>query len=242
MRFSNLHRRSGQAGLIAGLLVAVTLPSAKAGGFVSYLDPSLWTLDGYVNGAQQTGFPKSFPAYECTGGPLSDPPDDFACIADLSPGGVNTLGSFTLVGPTENDIGGAGTDAWVEYVLQYTGTQSMALIFDLIFDTNDTTNGIKGYIDISNTAAFNPINDTPNTYVSSFDDAQVNFSTTLNPGNYIRFGVLSADIAIGKWGTLEITNFDANIVPTPAPLPALGAVAAWGWSKRLRSRIRRSAQ
>lgn len=75
---------------------------------------------------------------------------------------------------------------------------------------------------------------------SSTDEAGP-FTWSLRNGQTIAFGVYSQDND-GSEGSVTISNF--QFTPTadvPAPLPLLGAGAAFGWSRRLRRRIRTQA-
>lgn len=57
-------------------------------------------------------------------------------------------------------------------------------------------------------------------------------SVKLNDGSTLIFGITNET----GYGDLTISNFDAT--PVPAPLPLLGAGAAFEWSRRLRARIK----
>lgn len=59
----------------------------------------------------------------------------------------------------------------------------------------------------------------------------------VNSGDIFGFRILSTDGCCGA-GNSTISNFSAPATPVPGPLPALGLLAAFGFSRRLRARIR----
>ena len=67
------------------------------------------------------------------------------------------------------------------------------------------------------------------------------FSTTIFPStNLATLGLTPNSSYVWTWGAgrgLDQT-FQLDIEPVPAPLPVLGAASAFGWSRRLRRRIR----
>ncbi len=63
-------------------------------------------------------------------------------------------------------------------------------------------------------------------------------SIALNAGESFGFRVTTTD-NVGDYGVLSITGFEATDVP--GPLPLAGGAAAFGWSRRLRRRIRQTA-
>jgi hypothetical protein len=71
-----------------------------------------------------------------------------------------------------------------------------------------------------------------------FDGAGYNF--TIGDGYPIPFGD-SLDI-VGDTNAFAFFNANASVVPVPGPLPIFGAAAAFGWSRKLRRRIKISGQ
>lgn len=108
--------------------------------------------------------------------------------------------------------------------------------------TNDPSN-LEGYVitaygDFSNTpgnvefevgtATFNPKFVVGATGASGFNDAT-------DPNGFYPVPIYPGSMSVGSNG-----YFNANLSTVPGPLPVLGAAAGFGWSRRLRKRIRRS--
>jgi hypothetical protein len=160
-----------------------------------------------------------------------------ACVdgPDLvEPSSIETTptGGFTVVGATTGDYGPyAGTlfdTAWVLDPVKSERTQNYQLSFNFLFGSTDEPEAILGYFSVNGVI----------TSVQSSTDGQSSVgSFVIAPSDVIAFGVRSS-ILDGNSGTVNITNFSALNADVPGPLPALGAAAAFGWSRRLRRRIR----
>ncbi len=59
---------------------------------------------------------------------------------------------------------------------------------------------------------------------------------TLLPGQSIYFDGSGTD------GSVRFESFSVDAVPTPGPLPLAGGVIAFGWGRKIRSRIKLSAE
>jgi hypothetical protein len=142
---------------------------------------------------------------------------------------IGPPGGFTVVGAVDGDYGAAaGQSVDVPWTLAYTGTSKYQLDFDFLFGTPDVGSEDLGYF---------AINGTQLVFTSS-SESKLNNSYTINPGDVISFGVYSANVD-NNVGFIQITKFTATeVVDVPGPLPLMGAAAAFGWSRRLRRRVR----
>ena len=62
--------------------------------------------------------------------------------------------------------------------------------------------------------------------------------TTFEPGTPLN---LTAGTYTWAWGAGADQRIEITVIPVPGPLPALGAAAAFGWSRRLRRRVAAAA-
>lgn len=107
-------------------------------------------------------------------------------------------------------------------------TTDAAISFNYLFETGDTSDSDKGFF------AINGNKNVGFQTSTSSESGSYDFSN-LKSGDVISFGVLSQNNT-GTPGYLTISNL--NFTEVPAPLPLMGAAAAFGWSRRLRSRIK----
>ena len=179
------------------------------------------TQVGYNDGIAPTYVCASASATACVDGPS---------LTGGSPIVTGPPGGFTVVGAKTGDYGSsAGNTVDIAWKLQYTGDAPYRLTFDYYFESGDVAGEDKGYFAINN------IKLVESTGTSDFSPG---LSFLVNKNDTIAFGVLTANVD-SQIGLVQITNFDATEVP--APLPLLGAGAAFGWSRRLRRRIRTQA-
>jgi hypothetical protein len=89
----------------------------------------------------------------------------------------------------------------------------------------------------------NPLTtDTPYIYFSQdFDGSQTISSVTTFAGVTLQdLGLTPNTSFTWTWGTGPDQMLRLDIEPVPGPLPALGGAAAFGWSRRLRRRVKTS--
>lgn len=262
---------SASFGLAAASICALAPSPVQAAGLVGAFARDKWTLNRYTAefdivqnkfvytlvdslpgnaaGVPALDFPYS---YSC--GSDGNPPGpagllgSSACVAISDAGSQVDPASFQVFGTSTNEVPGTSGDSLalnapdtrtlVEWSLAYSGPDVRAS-FDFLFQSNDGPNAIQGYLNIGDTPfEFNPI--TPNATFTASSNMPSIFpeSFIISNGDVLRYGVYT-DATSGTIGNVSITAFDVE--PVPAPLPLLGAGAAFGWSRRLRSRLRRPA-
>lgn len=168
----------------------------------------------------------SFGTTACVDGPDTENPSSIQ---------ESPTGGFTVVGATSADYGdytGQLFDtAWVLDPGKSGRTTNYQLSFDFLYGSTDVPEAILGYFSINGEI----------TLIQSSTDGQTASGLfTIAPTDTIAFGVRSS-ILDENFGTVNITNFSAANADVPAPLPLLGAGAAFGWSRRLKQRIRAQA-
>lgn len=230
------HRRlASLAGLSAALISSCLLPTTvRAAGFSGSFDPFNWSIVNTTDGpVDQTltdlgGSPPppslTAAAYYCGNA------NEVACAEaiDAVNGGVDVVGSVSGLsgGGTANTV---RTTTWTVT----NGAQSSVISFNwalatyLAGATNQSVSYVIGGIE---------------TPLSSTDtDFGFLSNISLAAGETFGFRVTTSDNT-GDYGVLSITNFTATITPAsvPGPLPMAGAAAAFGWSRRLRRRIRQN--
>jgi hypothetical protein len=133
-------------------------------------------------------------------------------ISDPDPDNIVNLEGFTVTGPP--DFGSSPDDGFAFGASNDPATQSI-------------------YLD-----AFNQVLYLPQGYNGYTID-----STTIFGGTDLATLGLARGSFDWTWGTAsESETFRLEIDPVPGPLPALGASAAFAWSRRLRRRVRASQQ
>jgi hypothetical protein len=220
--------------LVAGLAPG---NAQAAGGFSGSFAPSLWQLNeiqgsGNVEPSPDTAATTTvnYPTYACAD-PLINP-NDSSCVLDLDA----TAGEATLVGSDSTDRGNAGEVWAIQWQLasNYTGAPYQ-LSFNWDYSSTDTSGDDESYyftIDSSNNVSKVALSDN-----NAGDSGQV--SLTLATGS--KFGVGVSTLSnLGGPGYLTITQFNPS-TEVPAPLPLLGAGAAFSWSRQLRRRQQRAA-
>lgn len=194
--------------LVAQPPAATASPLGLAGPFAS----DLWQLEVMIQDEESQTF--SDPDYLCT--------DEF----DLSCVDLTGPSSFLVVGSGEGDLGPLNKTVSVDWKLTYSGALPALISFDWEFFTQDEPNRDFGYFQIDGT----------NEFESSQESGPFSYESPLiQPGTVLTFGVRSTDNNLDV-GELTITNF--HYTEVPGPLPLLGAATAFGWSRRLRTRIR----
>jgi hypothetical protein len=227
MTISTLLQRTNTplAGLTLALLASLVLPGeAKAVGFINSFAPANWSIVNTTNGVVDETL--SSATYTCFSGG-----NDVACVENLSElsGAVDVVGSLT--GFTGG--GSAGTLRTTTWTVT-NGSTAALLSFDWALSTYGAgaTNQTVSYLVGSSV-----------TNISSANATFGNFSSIpLAAGESFGFRVATTDNT-GENGILSISNFTAaNSTPTPVPgpLPLAGVIPFLAWSRRLRSRIRRS--
>jgi hypothetical protein len=217
---ASIHRLAlltGASGLAAVTSLALFTPSAKAAGFTASFDPANWILtntnpDQSLNSTQYTCFVLN----------------DVACVEKIE----TITGAVDVVGSVSGQQGGNGANIPRTTTWSLTNTGPHALIsFDWALDTFGGANQTASYL--VNLA---------NVVLSSNDgDSGSITSLLLANGDSFGFRVTTSDNN-GDPGILSISSFSATLVTNPAsvpgPLPLAGGVAAFAWSRRLRSRLR----
>jgi MYXO-CTERM domain-containing protein len=132
----------------------------------------------------------------------------------LTDGGLAEA-AVLLVNPTtvRFESSGEGTDTWTSGIAD----QEYGISFGYNFDQ------LEGFPDAYYQIASNSI-------IALTGSGTIN--TTLLAGQTFSFGIINN----GGLGDLTISNFNAT--PVPAPLPLLGAGAAFGWIRRRRAQLK----
>jgi hypothetical protein len=208
---------TGASGLAGITSLALFAPSASAAGFTASFDPANWILTN-------TNPPESLDNSQYTCGVVND----VACVENIDP----LTGAVDVVGSVAGQQGGGGASTLRTTTWSLTNTGPNALIhFDWGLETFAETNQTASYL----------VNLT-DVVLSSIDGDSGSVSSLLvASGASFGFRVITSD-NVGNSGILSITNFSAKPVTNPAsvpgPLPLAGGVAAFAWSRRLRSRVR----
>ena len=214
------------AGLSAALIGSCLLPdAARAAGFSGSFDPANWSIVNFGGGdPDQTlsgsGTP---PDYTCA-------TNQVACAeqVDANTGGVDVVGS------TVSATGGGSTATPRTTTWTVTnGAQSSVLSFNWALATFTSGAGNQ---------SVSYLIDGIETLLGSTDgNGGLLQNIPLGAGQTFGFRVTTSDNT-GDYGVLSITGFDAVNTPAsvPGPLPIAGGIAAFSWSRRLRSRIRQN--
>ena len=216
-----LHRRLAPLAGVSNALIGTCLLPAAAGaaGFSGSFNPANWSIVNVGGGLDQTlsgsGNP---PGYTCVG-------NQVACAeqVDANTGAVDVVGSVV-------NLPGGGTSATAR-TTTWTVTNG-AQNSDLSFNWRLTTYGSGA----SNQSVSYLIGGIETPLGSSNGNNGSVTNIALAAGETFGFRVTTSDNT-GDYGVLSITGFDAAI-RVPAPLPMAGGIAAFSWSRRLRSRIR----
>jgi hypothetical protein len=165
------------------------------------------------------------PGYICT------PANPTACVEGPEPGDPieTNPGAFTVVGGLAEDFAEEvqGSRFFLNWTLDpalSNRTIDYFLSFDFLFQTSDIESEIKGYFSINN--ILTPIQ-------TSTDGDFTTGVFRISPSDTIAFGLNSSNFDNNE-SFVIINNFIADV---PGPLPLLGVGAAFGWSRRLRSRV-----
>lgn len=242
---------------LACLGVAVTAfgslnPPAKASGLTGNFAPGNWTLTRYIGGTIDTSY--GFPDYQCssTAGSPTPPPAPVPACVDIFDAGTATTpatfqvdGSLDLATTSPNQlINAAGAETIIDWSVTYNGVEPVIAKFNFKFDVSDTSNSVQAYFRVgSGTFVFDPFDPQPSDgsgvdiLASNGDVFLPDRLFTINSGDTVSFGVYTNANTQGRIGTLTIGAFEV----VPAPLPLLGAGAAFSWSRRLRRRVRARA-
>ena len=230
---TSLHRRLAPlagvsiaplAGVSIALVSACLLPAAAgAAGFSGSFNPANWSIVNVGGGApdQTLSGNGNPPDYTCD----PNPPYQVACAenVDALSGAVDVVGSAS--GYTGGGAPGpARTTTWT--------VTNGAQITDLSFNWRLTTYGALA----SNQSVSYLIGGIETPLGSSDGNNGSVTNIALAAGETFGFRVRTSDNT-GDYGVLSITGFDA-VIRVPAPLPMAGGIAAFSWSRRLRSRIR----
>jgi hypothetical protein len=215
------HRRLAPITRLGVALIGTCLLPAAAGaaGVSGSFDPANWSIVNVGGGLDQTlsgsGNP---PDYTCVG-------NQVACAegVDATTGAVDVVGSV-LNSPGGGTTATARTTTWTVT----NGAQISDLSFNWALATNapGASNQSVSYL-IGGIETPLGSNDGNNGSVTNI---------ALAAGQTFGFRVTTTDNT-GDYGVLSITRFDA-VIRVPAPLPLAGAIAAFSWSRRLRSRTR----
>jgi hypothetical protein len=233
---SRLRSRIAQApitlALLASPLWAAPAQAINPEGLTGPFALNNWKLiASYIDGNNSTAVldTKSFNDYVC------DPSfESSACIdgPDLegpSPIETTPSGAFTIVGATAVDFTAAANKKfflnWTLDPVLSARTTDYFVSFNFLYQTGDTAPEIKGYFSI---------NDVLTSIQTSTNNQTSSGIFRITPTDTIAFGVSSSNFDNNQ-GFVQITGFTADV---PGPLPLLGAAAAFGWSRRMRARIK----
>ena len=221
---TSLHRRLAPlAGVSIALIGTCLLPAAAgAAGFSGSFNPANWSIVNVGGGVPDQTLSGSGdpPDYTCVG-------DQVACAegVDATTGAVDVVGSV-YAPPIPG--GGASATARTTTWTVTNGAQISDLSFSWVLTTyasgasNQSVSYLIGGIE---------------TPLGSSDGSNGSVTNiALAAGETFGFRVSTSDNT-GDYGMLSITDFDA-VIRVPAPLPMAGGIAAFSWSRRLRSRIR----
>lgn len=136
-------------------------------------------------------------------------------------GAVNTIGAPNEIVLTGNDAEGGGVDT--DYITVSAGAGKVR------FDWSYTTNDLPGF------DGFGYLLGSTFTQLASAGGQSGTTIFDVALGDTFGFRVFSTDGCCGP-GVATISNFSAP-TPVPGPLPVLGVLAAFGFSRRLRARI-----
>lgn len=226
---------------LAGGGGACLLPSAaQAYGLSGSFAPANWTLNSYEGvsfpptpGAgvapPGTGVPTSpgtsqgYPAYQCAD------PDSVNCVDILNPSAAN----FVVRGSDASGNGSVSQPWSTQWEAAYADPGSKTLSFEWTYISTDVSSADQAFYYIDK-GGFSY-----DTFILGSNSGDTgNTSVTLQQGWKLGFGVFT-QTNDGTPGYLSVSGFDPS--PVPAPLPLLGAGAAFGWSRRLRQRIHHSS-
>jgi hypothetical protein len=218
------------AGLSTALIGSSLLPAAaRAAGFSGSFDPANWSIVNIGGGVPDQTLtdngspPLTNAEYYCVDSSY------VACAdgIDVANGSVDVVGSSS----TYNGGGNPNTVRTTTWTVT-NGQQAVVLSFDWSINIANSSTLSFAYLTGSTETPLGSI--LPNDPVSLSGIA-------LAAGETFGLRVTTSD-NIGDYGILSIANFDAVNTITPAnvpgPLPMAGGIAAFSWSRRLRSRIR----
>jgi len=204
--------------LVIAVPISLALPSAgQAAGLTGSFAPVNWVLSN-------TNADETFSSPQNTCAALSY---QVACVTinDALTGSFDVIGSADGFDGGANTSGASTTDRTTTFQLVNIGLPAY-VSFKWLFSNGEDNTDIASYF-IGNSETI--LSEAPTSIA-----AQIASLTVASNGS-IAFRVRTTD-NIGNPGILSITNFEA--VPVPAPLPLLGVAAAFGWSRKLRKRIR----
>ena len=139
-------------------------------------------------------------------------------------GGVLGTGPSGSTAPTYAYSGISGPDAFGSGTTLIGG-----------FSSSGTSNAVYLCADCDGQFLFLPVG-------YSGGSQQIFSKTTFSSANLQSLGLTPNTSFTWKWGARGADQtFQLDIEPVPAPLPLLGAASAYGWSRRLRRRIRKRA-
>jgi hypothetical protein len=162
-------------------------------------------------------------------------PNQWTLTSD-GPAGGSTFNESTLSLTSSNN--NSGSSSYIDYTIiaQYTGTYSFGWNYATADDQPEFDPFF--YINGVNSSASQPVLHTVLAPFDSTNTSQSGFETFFaNAGDVIGFRQSSIDSRFGSATTI-ITGF--NSADVPGPLPIFGAAAAFGWSRKLRKRIKQS--
>lgn len=232
---SRLRSRIAQAPITLALLAtplwAAPAQAISPEGLTGPFDLNNWKLiASYIDGNNSTVVldTKSVNDYVCNPSFESSACIDGPNLEGPSPIETSPSGAFTVVGATAVDFTvAAGSQFFLNWTLDpalSARSTDYFVSFNFLYQTLDTAPEIKGYFSIND--VLTPIQTSTNNETSSG-------IFRITPADTIAFGVSSSNFDLNQ-GFVQITGFTADV---PGPLPLLGAAAAFGWSRRLRSRI-----
>jgi len=140
----------------------------------------------------------------------------------LLSGGSDPLASVTQPGDTSTSFLFESSGVGIDTFTSGTTNQPYIVSFDYIFDP-DADSAATAFYQICGASC-----DVETTLGLENSTANI----TVDTDKSLRFGIKNDD----GGGDLTISNFDAEGVP--APLPALGAGAAFGWIRRRRAQLK----
>jgi hypothetical protein len=208
--------------LVIAVPISLALPSAgQAAGLTGSFAPVNWVLSN-------TNADETFSSPQNTCAALSY---QVACVTinDALTGSFDVIGSADSFDGGANTSGAPTTDRTTTWKLVNTGLPAY-VSFKWLFSNGEDNTDIASYlIGTSETI----LSDVPSVIASPI------VNLTIASNSSIAFRVRTTDNS-GNPASLSITNFDA--VPVPAPLPLLGVAVAFGWSRKLRRRLKRASR
>lgn len=207
-----------------------------------------FTLRGCLVGAAAMGAMVLMPVPEVRAACLPTDPSSICTTFDPS-----TPSNISATGGINETLNSAGDYVKARVVFSITGTWATPVTLTGIQLAGD---GISGTVTLGDGSLL--LSQVNTLYFTSFtsnfasiDSANLNNSrltftipgSTASPGASIQALIQYSDsngLQVGTSGTF-FTSTSASPSPVPGPLPILGAAAAFGFSRKLRRRIRQSA-